>query len=432
MESVFKYLNDLLCDDDYVVVGVSGGPDSMALLHVLSQFNCHVICAHVNHLMRPESEAEALFVKNYCYLNNIVFEESVINNYTDINFHQEARDFRYDFFMSLVNKYGAKYLMTAHHGDDLIETILMRIVRGSSLKGYGGFSRVYQRGDCLIVKPFITVTKENILNYNKEHEIKFVNDLSNLKDVYTRNRYRLKVIPFLKLEDKNVVSKFYQFSEKLLACNDYVMGVALSLLDLCYNDYLDIDILKKNDCFLQDKIIFLLLAKVYGNNISLVSSVHVSLIMDLINSSKVNAFIYLPDGVKAVKSYNRLNFDRKDIVNDNYEFEFSLFVNLPNGRNIKVVDEALDDDNFVCRLNKNCLPLIVRNRFDGLKMEVKGLNGHKKVNDIFIDAKISLWERNIFPIVMDRHGNVVWLPGLKKSKFCKTKNEKYDIILRYY
>ena len=92
-----------------------------------------------------------------------------------------------------------------------------------------------------------------------------------------------------------------------------------------------------------------------------------------------------------------------------------------------------DNSNNICRLDSNdiTLPLIVRSRRMGDKIKVKGLNGTKKVKDIFIDKKMSLANRDIWPIVLDSKGEVVWIPGIKKSKFDKKKTEKYDIILKY-
>ena len=125
------------------MAGISGGPDSMALLHVLQlvkkDIDIRIICAHVNHNQRDESDEEEKYVKKYCKMNDIIFECIKINQWGDDNFENEARSRRYKFFEELIENYNAKFLMTAHHADDLIETILMRIVRGSTLKGYSGF-----------------------------------------------------------------------------------------------------------------------------------------------------------------------------------------------------------------------------------------------------------------------------------------------------
>ena len=179
---------------DSIVVGVSGGRDSLAVLHLMSSIkkviDIEVVCAHVNHNVRKESSSEKVFVEKFCLNHGIVFESMKIEDYGDDNFHNEARSKRYNYFGNIVKKYGAKYLLTAHHGDDLIETILMRIVRGSTLRGYSGFSKIVKFDDYTILRPLINVTKDEIFEYNKNNNIAFEQDASNQKDVYTRNRFR--------------------------------------------------------------------------------------------------------------------------------------------------------------------------------------------------------------------------------------------------
>ena len=142
----------------------------------------------------------------------------------------------------------------------------------------------------------------------------------------------------------------------------------------------------------------------------------------------------MPNNIQAIKSYNNLELSKLDIKDNIYEIQIEEYLNLPNGKNIEVINESKTDGNDICRLDLDEVkqPLYVRNRRDGDKMTVKGMLGRKKISDIFIDDKIVTKERDLWPIVCDADDNIVWLPGLKKSKFCKEKNEKYDIILKYY
>ena len=151
---------------DIIIVGCSSGPDSMALvdmlLRVKNKYQLSLIIAHVNHNVRLESYEEAEYIKKYCEQNDLIFETMIIEDYGDDNFHNEARNIRYNFFESLVEKYEANYLMTAHHGDDLIETILMRMVRGSNLSGYSGFKKIVSMDGYKIVRPLIGFTKREL------------------------------------------------------------------------------------------------------------------------------------------------------------------------------------------------------------------------------------------------------------------------------
>ena len=439
MEQAYQYLLSKINYGDSVVVAVSGGPDSMALLSLLIRMkkglDIEVICAHVNHNVRKESSEEKIFVQKYCAANKVVFESMTIEEYGDDNFHNEARNKRYNYFNEIVNKYHAKYLLTAHHADDLMETILMRIVRGSTLRGYSGFSKELAKDNYTILRPLIGVTKAEILTYNKNNKIKYVQDLSNEKDVYTRNRFRKYIIPEIRKEDANVHEKFYKFSKTLLDYNNYIDKEVRKILKRVYPDkILNLEEFKKEDEVIQTKILYYILESFYQDDLMLITDNHVQLLNEAINSRKANITIHLPNNIKAVKSYDTLILTYYVQSDVEYEIELIDFVNLPNQKNIEMVTSSKLDNNDICRLSKDEVkfPLHVRTRRDGDKMQVKGMLGHKKINDIFVDEKIKTSDRDLWPIVVDSNENIVWLPGLKKSKFDRTKDEKYDIILKYY
>lgn len=425
-------------DGDRIVIGCSTGPDSMALLDMLlkirNKYNLSIIVAHVNHNMRKESFEEAEFIKEYCEENNLVCESMIIENYGDDNFHNEARNIRYNFFENLVHKYEANYLMTAHHGDDLVETILMRMVRGSNLSGYLGFKSVVNMDGYYIVRPLIYYTKAELEEYDRENNVKYYIDSSNSKDKYTRNRYRKYVLPFLKEEEKDVHLKFLKFSNTLLEANKFIDKARDRALNrVMENDKILIDKFLLEDSYIQREILYYLLSEFYQDDLILLSDRHINLILDLINSSKANSFINLPNEVIARKNYNYFEIIKEIEDIGNYEIELDEVAILPNNRKIEKISDTIDNSNNICRLNSNevSLPLIVRTRRIGDKISVKGLNGTKKVKDIFIDKKIPLLDRDNWPIVVDSKGNVVWIPGIKKSRFDKKKTESYDIILKY-
>lgn len=441
MDKVFEFLNNKsgIRHRDTVVIGVSGGPDSMALLDVMlklkSELDLVLVVAHVNHNVREESKYEEEYIREYSKVKGIHFECMKIESYGDDNFHNEARTIRYNFFDKVCKDYNARILMTAHHGDDLVETVLMRIVRGSTLKGYSGFSKIIEKDDYTIIRPLISVTKKELVDYCENNELTYFVDKSNVKDVYTRNRYRKYVLPFLKEEEPLVHEKFIKFSETLIEYNDFIDREVSQVINKVFKSgVLDIVKFKELDNLIERKIIYNILEKIYGDDLFFVSDTHVKLIFDLINGDKANSVVHLPNNVKVIKSYDEISFNFDDEEYDLYEIEINDIVNLPNGMNIEVVDASDDTSNYVTRLNSEevKLPLYVRTRRNGDKISVKGMNGHKKVNDIFIDSKISSKDRNVWPIVCDALDNIVWMPGLKKSKFDRENNEKYDIILKYY
>ena len=423
--------------NDVIVIGCSSGPDSMALVDMLQRirpkYSLQLIVAHVNHNLRAQSVQEEEYLKNYCKRHQIMFECMTITEYGDDNFHNEARNIRYDFFGKVVHKYNANYLMTAHHGDDLIETILMRITRGSNLNGYSGFKKVVDMGDYQIVRPLLVYTKKELEDYDKENHIMYYIDDSNAKDKYTRNRYRKYILPFLKEEDPHIHLKYLKFSMVLNDANQFIEHERdKAIKKVIHKDVLDISSFKLLDPFIQKEVLYYMMNDYYQDDLILINDKHIELLLNLIYSNRANAFVNLPNEVIATKTYQELELKKVTTEITTYEVELSKYVELPNHHVIEQVEDLVGTGNDTCRLLSSdiSLPLTVRTRRFGDRMAVKG-NGTKKIKDIFIDKKVKLSERDLWPVVVDAKGVIVWLPGLKKSKYDKKKSEKYDIILRY-
>lgn len=435
LDDILKKLDKTIKENETVITATSGGPDSMALLNLLIKLSktkkITIICAHVNHNLRKESQEEAIMVKKYANENNLIFEKMEINHYEG-NTENYARTQRYNFFEKLIKKYNATYLLTAHHGDDLTETILMRMVRGSSLKGYSGFQEITDNGTYKIYRPLITKTKDELLNYVKTNNIPYAVDKTNFSEEYTRNRYRLNILPILKKENKSVHLKFLKFSETLKLYDDHINKEVNEKLNKIYQkNNLNLNLFENEDELIKRKILYKILNDLYYKNISLITDNHVELILNIIESPRPNLKINLPNKVLVIKNYQNLYFTKNTEIKP-YSFTFENKVILPNDK-ILIKEETDDTSNYTIRLNSKelSMPLIVRTRQNGDKMEIKNLNGHKKIKDIFIDEKISESDRNNWPILTDQNNQIIWLPGLKKSKFDKQKHENYDIIIRY-
>ena len=432
MKTETKFLEDNIEKNSTIVVACSGGPDSMCLIDLLVRIkkekNLNVICAHVNHKLREESDNEALMVERYCKKNKIIFELLEINEYKTTKFNEEdARKRRYKFFESLIQKYNAKYLLTAHHGDDLIETILMRIVRGSNLSGYVGIKKINKNKNYTILRPLLTTTKENIISYNKNNNIEYVIDRSNESMKYTRNRYRKKILPFLKEESKDVHLKFLKFSEELNSYQQFV-DEYIKEKELVENNMIVINKIINESNFIKRKALEFIIKEIQTKYIFEISDNQIKEILKIIN--KNNKSIDLKNGFKCVSEYGLIKIIKedskkidtkildKDLCVDNFSFYF--------------LKESSSNDNWTIRLSTNeiKLPLYIRAKENKDKLLVKNLNGSKKVNEIFNENKIPRAKRDSYPVIIDSDNNIIWIPGLKKSKFCKDKNEKYDIIIK--
>ena len=438
MEETIIYLKSILNDNDIVVIGLSGGADSMCLLDILNKIdiNIKIICAHINHNIRKESDNELAMLEKYCHDKNIIIETTKFSKKSETQDYSEAelREKRYAFFKTIINKYDAKYLFTAHHGDDLVETILMRLSRGSDIKGYSGFQIMSKKDNYTLVKPLIYTTKEEIIEYNKINKIPYFEDKTNSSYKYTRNRYRHKILPILKEENNNIHLKYLKFSRELIKNYEYVYRQVDKELSKRYkNNILDITNYELIDKFILENMIKKILDINYPDNLFLVSDKHTNFILDIIKNPKPNITINLPDNLYIRKRYNKLTITRENNKKNNYHIILNQSIILPDNHVIEYISDNDDNSNYTTRINSKeiSLPLFVRNRESGDKMIIKNMKNNKKIKDIFIDSKLPQEKRDTQPIVVDSNGTIIWLPGLKKSKFDKSKNENYDIILWY-
>lgn len=428
-------MNHVLDDyifNNYVVIGVSAGPDSMCLLDLLQKKTTKIVVCHINHNVRKESIEEEEYITKYCQDKNIILEKTTINNYQENNFENEARKKRYMFYEEILKKYNSKTLLLAHHGDDLIETILMKISRGSNLEGYAGIKEVSNVKNYQIIRPLLKYTKEDIINYNKSNNIKYYNDSSNQSTNYTRNRYRLNILPLLKKEDKNIHKKYLKYSKTLIEYDDYIKREVKRNINNVYKDnIINIDNLNKLDTFLIKNILYNVMNNIYQNKNNIITDRHIQNIISLLNNTKPNIKIDLPNNKEIVKEYNKLIIKDKTSDIKNYKIEFNDKIEIEN-LIIEKIESEDDDSNSVCRLNSKdiTLPLYIRNREDGDYIILKGSNNRKKIKEIFIEKKLPLKKRNNYPLLVDSNNNIIWIPSIKKSKFCNKKSENYDIIIR--
>lgn len=423
MKEIINNLKLHLKESDTIIVACSTGPDSMCLVSLIMSLNIklNIIIAHVNHKVRLQSDEEYEYLENYCKENNLMFEGLILNNLSTKNFEANARSERYKFFKELKEKYNAKYILTAHHGDDQIETILMRIIRGSNLSGYAGIKLI----DKDFYRPLLLTDKEHILVYLKENNIKYYVDVTNDEDSHTRNKLRHHVLPFFK-KYSNITNKFIKFSNELNEYDNFVKDY-INNNKLISNNIIDLNKLNKESTFIQRKTIELLISDIQAKDLLDISDNVTKEILNIINSDKPNVQINLNNGYIFIKEYNKGYIIKQNINKETYE----IFNNLYEDENYIIKkNNTLKSDNFTLRLDSNDikLPLIIRTRQSGDKIEMNNL-GHKKIKDILIDEKVPKNERDNILLVTDSNNEILWIVGLKKSKFDKPINKKYDIIL---
>ena len=324
--------------------------------------------------------------------------------------------------------------MTAHHADDLIETILMRIVRGSNIKGYIGFKQETVYENYTLLRPLISVTKQEINDYNIQNKIEYRLDASNFKEKYTRNRYRLHILPFLKEENPHVHQKFLKFSNEMNEIDDYLTeSLKDALTKVMVFDKVNVHEFNKLHVLIKKRVVEYILMGEYQNNLKDITSQHVSKIIELLNSKKSNLTYYLPDNKIFVKSYNEAYFSKDEQLECKEQILNDEVILSPTSCIKKITKTNIEKSNYLLRLNSKeiALPLKVRYKKDGDKISLKNNYGHQKIKDLFINAKIPLKKRKTYSLVVDNNDNILWVPGIKKSKFDKNNHEFYDIIYKY-
>ncbi|PLR91892.1 tRNA lysidine(34) synthetase TilS [Bacillus sp. T33-2] len=436
--NAFIERNSLQLKNLSLAVGVSGGPDSLALLHFLweerEKRNLQINVLHVDHMFRgQESYDEALFVKDFCEQRNIPFYMKRINvaEYADkagLSSQNAARECRYHFFEEMMNFLGVQYLVLGHHGDDQVETVLMRLTRGSTGKARAGipFSRSFSNG--CIIRPFLCLSKSEIEAYCEEKGLDPRRDPSNEKDAYSRNRFRKRVLPFLKEENPLVHEHFQRFSEELQMDEDLLAELTrreMNKLMVRDSGQITIEIgpFREMPMPLQRRGIKLILNYLYQERPASLSALHIEKVFSIICNPHPSATLDFPNGLKVVRSYGKCHFQLNPPERQTFYFEIDKpqVVQLPNG---DVIDAkygadaeelAASADYFFINSRDISLPIKIRTRQAGDRMTLKGMAGSKKIKDIFIDSKIPVAERDAWPVVTDPAGKILWLPGLKKS-----------------
>ncbi|MFE8698826.1 tRNA lysidine(34) synthetase TilS [Cytobacillus sp. FJAT-53684] len=438
-----------------LLIGVSGGPDSLALLHYLwgkkQVFNLSIVAAHVDHMFRgEESFEEARFVQRFCEDRKIPFEMTRINvpNYieeTGKSSQIASRECRYQFYKEMMEKHELNYLALGHHGDDQVETILMRLTRGSTGEARGGmaFSRPFGSGQ--IIRPFLCINRLEIEDYCLKHELDPRRDPSNEKGIYVRNRFRKEVMPFLKRENPLVHEHFLRFSEEIQNDEAFLQELTVQKMNKVMEKNTPGEIIISINAFqampipLQRRGIQLILNYLYQEKPTSLSALHIEKVISLMSSPHPSGTLHFPNGLYVVRSYEKCHFLFRLQQVQSYRFEMIKpgKVELPNGDSIMM--EFISDptgmvqsNTFLLNRDDLIFPLVIRTRRAGDRMTLKGMQGTKKVKDIFIDLKVPLQKRNTWPIVTDSNGQILWVPGLKKSHYSIRQQSNSSFILLTY
>lgn len=408
--------------NDVLVVSLSGGVDSMVLTELLIKKNYNIICVHFNHKKRKESDVEEEYIKKYCKLNNILLEIYIVEITNPKNFQSDARSFRYEKLKEVCKKYNTKYILTAHHFDDLFETIIFKLLRGSSIKGYSGISIVNKSfDDFIFLRPLINYEKIELENYATKNKIKYFTDKSNFSLSYTRNKIRHLVIPDIKKIKNNLKEQVIGYSKKLNNAYNFINNVALSFISK-YSDKFIISDFIKLDISIKEEVIAIILNKY---NLKVKYNLINEIIKDIENN-KPNIIKKIKN-ILFIKEYEDFYFKTISIENNIDSFIIKEY----EKNNNEIISYSKNDLNFkmpmgVVKYNNEIkLPLTAFKNKEKNNIVLNYPFGRKKLSRLLIDRKVPKEKRNNIWIVKDKNNNILWIPKLYLNQTLKGDNKIY-------
>lgn len=443
-----------------VLVGVSGGPDSMALLYFLNRYkknlNIELVVLSVDHQLRGEiSQAEGEYVKDACNRWSIPFIQEVIDVKSYIKENKTSqqtasRELRYEAYKKVLEKTNAKYLALGHHADDQVETMLMALTKVTQPEVLSGIPIQRPFNKSVVIRPFLSVNKHMIELYCEEHNLNPRYDASNEDLDYERNYFRKKVVPLLQQRNPNIYKTAQIMSENLQTDNTYLNEEAQLLFNALMAKQNKLDSFKLDrKTFqniskpLQRRVYKLILDYLYKGKRSELSYEHEAIFMQLIDEGVSNYRLDFPLGLKLEKSYESIHFffpkttEKKASFNP-LEVTLGDTINIDQDRKLtsSIVEDELDlktnnSSIYYCEKNSVDLPLRVRKRKPGDRISWQGLNGSKKVKDVLIDRKVPRMKRDELLIVTDNKDELLWIIGLIKGSPKKKVGKGPYIKLKY-
>ena len=435
----------MLNKGDRIIVAVSGGVDSVVLLHLLKKlkddYSVELIVAHLNHSIRKEeAKRDASFVQSLASSNNLQCELGVADvpalmTNEGLSLQVAAREARYNFFDLLCKKHKADKVALGHHMDDQAETVLMRFLRGTGAKGLKGMKPVREG---IYIRPLIDITRKEIEDYAKDEALSFMTDSTNFKDIYLRNKVRYELLPFLeKNYNPNINEDIVRLSRLMKRDDEFLESAAEKhLKDMVKVDNEEVVTVSLKHLMsihkaLRTRVLRGLWKKLSGHTTG-IYSYHIESILGLLESETPNSNVDLPYGVRFVREYDHVSFTKK-AKDPAPPFKHTLKIPgvtvIPEaGITLKsAIVEHYNKNRIGFKTNKNeaffdydrlHFPIYVRGFESGDFFRPFGMEGKKKVKDLFIDLKIPKIRRMNIPLLFSQD-NLVWVVGLRRSEEAK-------------
>lgn len=324
LETIFKY--NLIENRDKLVLGVSGGPDSISMLNILNEIkednkidlNFEIVVAHINHMIRKEAKEDEEFVRNFCMEKNIEFYSKSIDvkklaNTNKIGTEEAGRNVRYDFFNEILKKSNSNKIAIAHNKNDNVETIIMNIMRGSGISGLKGIEA--KRG--IYIRPLIECEREEIENYCEEKKLNPRIDKTNFENEYTRNKIRNIIIPYIKKEfNPNIINTLERLSNLVKEEEEYIEKQvidkynALLIKEEEKEIILDLKIFNNQEKVIKSRLVIYTITRLFGTSNG-IEKVHIEDIIKLCSNNIGNKYLTPNKKIKVLVKANKIYFQKQ-------------------------------------------------------------------------------------------------------------------------
>lgn len=466
--------HNMIEPDETVLVAVSGGTDSLALLYGLhalhTQLNCRFHVVHLNHCLRPDADADADFVQQHASLLDLPCtvrraEVPRLVKKWKLSVEATGRKARYQFYDTVCTEVGATKVALGHHQDDTAETVLMNLIRGSGATGLTGIAPVRH---LKIIRPLVEFTRQQIEAFLAAIGVTPRHDTTNTDKRYLRNRIRHQLIPLLESDyNPNIKTGLSRTADILGAESEYLNTITQTALETCRirdtveagmpnSMILDRTKFRGYHIALQRRMLRQSVFEMLGD-MSDLYFVHTQAILNLIAEDAPNAVLGLPNGLRFRRVYQQLIFEictnsgsPPPVRTQNFSYPITVpgktvvktlkaeitaevgdtssyeTLVIPNGK-----FEAIFDYEKLTDVFADTFPLTVRNRQRGDRFQPYGMPGTKKIKDFLIDAKVPRYERDSIPLLVCGD-QILWLIGYTTCEPFKIKpSTQQYLYLRY-
>ncbi len=424
----FFNINKIDIKNKSFLCAVSGGVDSMVLNDLLNKNKFNFSVASCNYKVRKESDQEIEMIRSICKKNNTKFYSKTIKSPTKNkgkSFQMIARERRYKWFNELMSDNNYDYLLTAHHSDDNVETILLNLTRTTGLRGFIGIPESKNK----ILRPLISFGKDEILSYAKNNRLDWSEDSSNLSEIYFRNKIRRNVIPILK-EINPSLNNSISSSLKRLRLVDKLLEINLSDFERDFVSYEDEFIVIDNSFFnnsSQKMILFYEFLNKYG-----------------FSFSQIEKFIPLlkETNKKLISATHELISDRNTLIIKPYNYNFKLNIITNKVRDVDIDNYTIKSHIykkgklFISKSKENAqldydkikFPITYRNYKLGDSFYPLGMNKKKKVSSYISDVKMSYISKFRQIVIEDSNNQIIWLVGQQINDRFKINSNTKNIL----